>query len=55
MGGIIYPIGYLRLAPFVIFIIQVLAGMLMYLSASIISKNEAFIYLRSTIKGILKR
>ena len=55
MGLIIYPIGKLSISAFVIIILQVLTGALIYYVLSRITKNEAFVYLQATIKSIVNK
>lgn len=50
MGVSIYPISYLKLPDLATLILQVLCGVIIYILASIITRNQSFLY----IIGILK-
>ena len=55
MGIIIYPIGKLKTSAFVVVLIQIASGIVLYYILSWVTKNEAFIYLRSTVKSIVNK
>lgn len=55
MGGVVYCITFLNLPAIITLLIQVPLGVIMYISCSIIFKNDNFKYVFSTVKGYLKK
>lgn len=56
MGIVVWSIGYLVNVPnIIVLLIQLVVGVLVYFVGSILTKNEAYIYGLSIIKGLLKR
>lgn len=41
----IFPISYIHISPILVIILQIIAGLIVYLGLSILTKNESFIYL----------
>lgn len=55
MFGVVYPISLLDLNVFVMLIVQVAVGAIIYISLSVIFKVESFKYILGIVKGFLKR
>ena len=55
MGACVYPLSLLGLGDFLTLIIQVLAGIAVYIAGSAIFKLDSFNYILSMVKRILKR
>lgn len=55
MGGCVYAIGLLPLSALPIMIIQIVSGGVIYVLLSLLFKTNSFIYIKETIKNILKR
>ena len=55
MGVLVYAISFISLNSYLIFGIQVILGVFVYLLLSIITNNESFKYIVSLIRAILKR
>ena len=55
MGVIVYWMNRLKIATIVLFGLQIVAGAVIYILLSIVTKNENFKYLLSTAKHMLKR
>lgn len=55
MGGVILPLQRLPFADFVIIIIQVLCGVLIYLLGSVLTKQKGFYYLFNLFKQKIKK
>ena len=55
MFGCVYPLSFLPINIYLIAVIQVIAGMTIYISLSAIFKNESFIYLWNMAKGIIAK
>ena len=54
MGTLVFPLQYLPLATWICLIIQIIAGVAIYILLSKLFKLESFSYLLSTIKGFRK-
>lgn len=55
MGAAVMAVGKLPMAPLLLLVIQMLAGVLVYVGLSIAVKNESFFYLLGYVKALLKR
>ena len=55
MGIIVYGVLYLSISPVITLIIQVTAGVLFYLGASILTHNDSFYYIFDLIKAVKRR
>ena len=55
MGAMIYPVSKIPATPFLVFLIQVIIGCGLYFILSVLTKNEAFVYLHQTLKAIINR
>lgn len=55
MGGIVMLVGTLPLPVFVLLVLQVLLGVVLYVGLSLVTKNENFRYLLSFLKQFFKR
>ena len=57
MGGLVFFLGKIKMNLYFVFIIQVLAGMLIYILLSFISKNSEFSFIycifRKRVKSLL--
>lgn len=51
MGFLVSLIGELPIMPIVMLLVQILAGVIIYISLSIVTKNTSFIYLISILRG----
>ncbi len=51
MFCIVFVMNYIPLPSFPLLLIQILAGAVFYILYSVVSKNECFVYLKSTIRG----
>lgn len=50
MGIVVWAISLINLRPAILLIIQVVAGMCLYLGLSVITKNESYVYLLKALK-----
>ena len=55
MGGIIYPVCYLKISNVLILIIQIFMGILIYIGVSILFKVESFYYILGIIKALFSK
>lgn len=61
MGLVVYPVSFLRLAPILILLIQVVLGVIIYWGSSKIFRIDMYVYIEDTIvqylkkKGVLKK
>ena len=55
MFGVVYPISILNINIYLMLIIQVAVGAVVYLGLSAIFKVESFKYILGIVKGFLKR
>ena len=55
MGIIVMLVGQLNIAPFLLLILQVAVGVIVYVALSVLTKNENFYYLIEYLKLFLKR
>ena len=55
MGGVVYLFNFLTIHPYLILVLQVLSGVVIYVLASIIFKLPAFSYLLNTIKSLFSK
>ena len=55
MGAVVYGLGYLPISVYLVFPLQILAGIMVYVLLSAISRNESFFYALRTIKQFAKR
>lgn len=55
MGGLVYMIQFLGLPDLVIMLLQVPAGVAIYLAGSLLFRFESFRYLLDTVKSLMKR
>lgn len=55
MGVVVYPIIYLNMNSFIILVLQVIIGMLVYLGISFIFKIESFKYIYNTLISFIKK
>ena len=51
---VVFLIGKINIAPLELIMLQILIGAIVYICASVITRNESFHYVLSTIKGIIK-
>ena len=55
MGLVVYAISYIQINSIVLLAIQVIVGALMYVTLSVITKLEAFVYIKCKIKSKLRK
>lgn len=55
MGGAVYALNFTALAPLPLLLVQILAGAALYALLSLLTKNESFFYLLSTLKQFKQR
>ncbi len=55
MGIVVYLIGFIKISMFLLLIIQILSGILIYVLLSILFKVECFIYLKNVLFSIYKK
>lgn len=55
MGVVVMLVGRLSITPLLLLMVQILAGGVVYVGLSVLSKNENFFYLLGFIKSFLKR
>ncbi len=55
MGAGVYALNFTSLSPLPLLFVQILAGVLLYAVLSLITKNENFFYLLTTLKQMIKR
>lgn len=53
MGVVVYLVGFLNINPILLFILQIIIGIITYTGLSFITRNPNLIYLFSTIKSFL--
>jgi O-antigen/teichoic acid export membrane protein len=55
MGIAVLLIGRLPLADLPLLILQILAGVLLYIALSLITRNDSFLYLLNTVRSVLRK
>lgn len=55
MGGIVYIVSFAKLSPIITLVIQIPLGIVIYWGGSIITKNESYVYLLSTVMPIVEK
>lgn len=55
MGAIVYLVNFISLSPIITLIIQVILGVVVYTSLSMVLKIDSFIYILNILKGLLRK
>ncbi len=55
MGAVVFLMNRLTLAPFLLLVLQLLTGALLYVLLSVITRNQNFAYLCRTVKQLLRK
>ena len=55
MGGMVYLMSFIQMNNYLLFILQVISGIIIYLILSIITKNDCFIYVSQKIIKMIKK
>lgn len=55
MFAVVYPISFVKMNVYLLLVIQVTVGVIIYFGLSVIFKTESFLYLVDLLKGILKK
>lgn len=55
MGVAVYLLGYIKMSAFPLLCIQIVIGSVIYVGLSVITKNDNFRYVLSTVKGMKKK
>ena len=53
MGCVVYAMGFLNLSIYILFVLQIITGVLLYVALSFVTRNPSMKYLISSIKGFL--
>lgn len=55
MGAVVYSMNFIEMNTFLLLILQLIAGVGIYLALSILTKNESFSYLLGYLKGFISK